>query len=166
MELKQQAISELEFSGNAVQDYLSSFDEERLNKKPGSEVWSVGQITEHLSKSTRSISKILSIDGFSTDRKPDSLVLQLKEIMEDMVHKTKSAEFLLPAELVRKAELTSEFSASLEELVRMSEQADLSIIPYNVTFPTIGPITKLEWLFFAGFHIKRHWRQIRNLHQL
>lgn len=166
MNLHEQAISELAYTGNALLSSISSFDEENFNRKRNADEWSAGQITEHLLKSNKSILKILSIDGLTASRKPDLYVPQLKAIMEDMVHKTKSVDFLLPADQVIKEGIASEFRICLGKILKQADQKDLTIIPDKITFPNIGALTKLEWIFFAGFHIKRHSHQMYNLNHL
>ena len=163
MNLKENAISQLASAGRGVLQLLDEYDENTINEKPDASVWSAGQIAEHLTKSSLSIAKIMSIEGTEVNRAPDMHVPELSAMMENREVKVQSAAFLLPGNSTVFKDTVDQFSNSLQKLIDAASNTNLNVIPDNVLFPKIGAMTKLEFIFFAGFHIRRHTLQMQSL---
>lgn len=158
-------IKEFKTTEKNLVELISTFNEKTFNQKPGRDVWSAGQVSEHLLKSAHKVLRILEKSGVSTTRNPEEYGLQLKNTMLDLEHKRKSAENLWPAEVVNQKETLDDLRQTLDATANVAEKVDLTVIPEGVEFPSIGALTKLEWLVFTNYHIRRHMRQIENIRE-
>jgi hypothetical protein len=140
---------------------LNRFDSQRINQKPGKTRWSPAQVAVHI---------ILATDGVPdsktkpADRDADSLLAAIRPWWEDLNQKFKSPESLAPDDRPReKAELLSELQRVRTKDLAIIKEQDLTRICLDMELPTIGYLTRYEWLWFIQMHLRRHTFQLQTI---
>lgn len=145
---------------------LDLFTEEEFNTAPFAGSWTAGQVGEHLLKAAPGITKILSGNSRFTERLPDEKVRSLESIFLDFSKKAKSAQAIWPSdEPKEKKKTTDALNATMNEIKKTAEPMDLSKICTDFPFPTLGEMTRWEWITFAICHTKKHIYQIENIYK-
>lgn len=140
---------------------FSSFEENLVNAKPDPKRWSPAQVVSHI---------ILATDGVPDhatkplDREVDGYLPQIKPWWEDLSQKFQSPESLAPDD---KPHTKQELLAELQR-VRMKDMAivstqDLTPLCLDFELPSIGFLTRYEWLWFIQMHLKRHTFQLEGM---
>ena len=62
-----------------------------------------------------------------------------------------------------KSELLSALHRVREKDLSIIVQQDLALICMDFELPTIGYLTRFEWLWFIQMHLKRHLYQLQNI---
>lgn len=140
---------------------LSGINEKDLNRIPFENSWSIGQVVEHI---------ILCGNGIpdhKTDistRRQNEKVPILKKIFSNMDEKSKADPALTPHGFDHKPhDLINQLKAIGEKLRSIATERNLNAICLDMEFPTLGLLTRYEWLSFICFHTQRHTRQIKNI---
>jgi len=140
---------------------FSSFEESDINNKPAPESWTPVQVALHI---------ILATDGVpdtttkSPDREVDAFLPMIRPWWEDLSQKFKSPESMQPDEKRHSgSELLSRLQRVKEKDLTMILQDDLTLLCMDFELPTIGYLTRYEWLWFIQMHLKRHTFQLRNM---
>ena len=141
---------------------LSRFDEADINKIPFEGSWTPAQVVVHI---------ILATDGVPdgktkpADRAFDASLPKIRPWWEDLSKKFKSPEPLLPDNNPRtKQELLSELKRVRDKDLAIVKTQDLTEICLDAELPSIGYLTRYEWLEFIRMHLRRHTFQLSNLH--
>jgi hypothetical protein len=140
---------------------FSSFEEKDINQKPFLGSWTPAQVAVHI---------ILATDGVPDnttkppDREADAYLPAIRPWWEDLNQKFKSPEPMRPDESPRlKNEILSELQRVRTKDREITLQQDLAFICLDVELPTIGYLTRYEWLWFIQMHLKRHTYQLQNM---
>ena len=140
---------------------LSSFGEPEVNEIPFTGSWTPSQVAVHIIMATDGVP-----DGNTSPahRPYDSYLPRIRPWWEDLNQKFKSPEPLLPDEQERSKKIL------LEELERVrtkdlviAEKTDLSAVCLDFELPSIGYLTRFEWLWFIEMHLRRHHYQLDNM---
>ena len=142
-------------------DIFSSFDENSINHRPFPDSWTPAQVATHI---------ILATDGVPDsaskplDREIDLYLPAIRPWWEDLSQKFKSPEPLRPDDNHRsKNEVLSELQRVREKDLKIVAEEDLTRICLDFELPTIGYLTRYEWLWFIQMHLKRHMFQLQNM---
>lgn len=134
--------------------------DEQLNMKPSQDVWSPGQILDHLYLMETVITgglKHVLMNGEKKEasEKPLQLVI-------DRSRKVPAPENLKPAEgPFSKEELFSKLDRSRRELINFAETAPEQELEEKVMkHPHLGDLSLKQWIEFIGYHEKRHLLQL------
>lgn len=140
---------------------LSLFREDEINRIPFSGSWTPAQVAVHIIMATDGVP-----DGHTSPahRPYDANLRNIRPWWEDLAQKFTSPEPLRPDGQPRSKQIL------LEELHRVRAK-DLEIIARNdltavcldFELPTIGYLTRFEWLWFIEMHLKRHRFQLQNI---
>jgi hypothetical protein len=140
---------------------LSSFDEERMNRIPFPGSWTPAQVATHI---------ILATDGVPdhttrpAERAPGAFLPMIRPWWEDLNQKFKAPEPLKPDDKPHsKKDLLSTLRQVREKDLAIIADQDLSLICQDLELPTIGYLTRYEWLWFIQMHLKRHLYQLQNI---
>ena len=140
---------------------FSSFDENSINIRPFPNSWTPAQVATHI---------ILATDGVPDsaskplDREIDLYLPAIRPWWEDLSQKFKSPEPLRPDDNHRsKNEVLSELQRVREKDLKIVAEEDLTRICLDFELPTIGYLTRYEWLWFIQMHLKRHMFQLQNM---
>jgi hypothetical protein len=140
---------------------LNRFDSERINLKPSKESWSPAQVTVHIILATDGVPDSKTKDA---EREADSLLPAIRPWWEDLNQKFKSPEPLKPDDRPReKEELLSELNRVRAKDLAIIKEQDLTRICLDMELPTIGYLTRYEWLWFIQMHLRRHTFQLQNI---
>jgi DinB superfamily len=142
-------------------DVFASFDEDSINRRLYPDSWTPAQVASHI---------ILATDGVPDsankplDREIDLYLPAIRPWWEDLSQKFKSPESLQPDDKQRsKNEVLAELKRVREKDLKIVAQEDLTRICLDFELPTIGYLTRYEWLWFIEMHLKRHLFQLQNM---
>jgi hypothetical protein len=150
--------------GDTFQDLIntiSAFKDEQFNLVPFEGSWTPAQVAEHLVKCT---SAVPDEHTQSTSRPYDEMVKPIGDIFLNFTIKLQSPDFGLPGnspqEKTAMLETFRGIKAHLEDTARTT---DLEATCVDFELPTMGTLTRYEWLKFFIFHTRRHTRQLKNI---
>lgn len=140
---------------------FSSFTEREINLIPFSKSWTPAQVAVHI---------ILATDGIpdgktsSSDRSFNGYLPRIRPWWEDLNKKFQAPEQLYPShKRHEKSTLLSELSRCREKDLAIVVEQDLTMLCLDTELPTIGFLTRYEWLWFIEMHLKRHAFQLKNM---
>jgi hypothetical protein len=142
-------------------ELFSSFDKSKINQKPRPGSWTPAQVAVHI---------ILATDGVPDqttkplDREVDALLPAIRPWWEDLNQKFESPQPLKPDDKTySKTELLKELQRVREKDLALIQNADLNLICLDIDLPTVGYLTRYEWLWFIQMHLRRHTFQLTNM---
>ncbi|HTD99439.1 MAG TPA: DinB family protein [Mucilaginibacter sp.] len=157
---------ELKDTGSELKQVLSSFAQEDINKVPFAGSWTAGQVAEHVLKSASGVLANVNSDVQPTERNPEEHVKMLSDAFLNFEIKMKSPDFILPTdEPKEKTTLLNSLSHTINNLEQAARTEDLSATCTAFEMPTVGALTRIEWLSFANVHTLRHIHQLKNIKQ-
>jgi hypothetical protein len=140
---------------------FSTFEEHVVNVKPDPKRWSPAQVVRHI---------IYATDGVPDtrtkplDREVDMYLPHIRPWWEDLNQKFQSPDPLRPDDQPHtKQELLTELLRVREKDLNIIALQDLTLICLDVELPTIGHLTRYEWLWFIQMHLKRHTFQLQHI---
>ncbi len=140
---------------------LSSFDDNVINNVPFAGSWTPAQVAMHIIKATDGVPDSATQ---VSDREPGLYLPMIRPWWEDLNQKFKSPEPLLPDEkLHSKKELLAELQRVRAKDVEIILNQDLTLVCMDFELPTIGFLTRYEWLWFIQMHLNRHTYQLKNM---
>jgi hypothetical protein len=154
-------------TGKELSQVLSSFTQEQLNAIPFAGSWTAGQVAEHVLKSVSGTLQNVNGEVKPTERNPVQYADLLKEIFLNFNIKMTSPDFILPTDEPKNKEaLINLLNTSMIGLEDAAKTEDLSATCLSFEMPTMGPLTRMEWLSFANAHTLRHIHQLKNIKQV
>jgi hypothetical protein len=151
----------LEESFNRFIDSFNDFDHADVNRIPFPGSWTPAQVASHI---------ILATDGVpdghtrAADRNAAALLPKIRPWWEDMSQKFQSPEPLQPDDKARnKHEILSELRRVKEKDLALVDHTELSAVCLDFELPSIGFLTRYEWLWFIEMHLNRHTFQLQNI---
>jgi hypothetical protein len=140
---------------------FSSINEDSINRKPFPDSWTPAQVATHI---------ILATDGLPDtttkllDREVDFYLPSIRPWWEDLNQKFKAPAALKPDEGPRsRNEVLSELRRVRDKDLDIIAKQDLTLICLDTELPSIGYLTRYEWLWFIQMHLKRHSFQLDNI---
>ena len=140
---------------------LSSFNDEEINRIPFTNSWTPAQVVVHI---------ILATDGVpdrntkASDRAYNANLPRIRPWWQDLNQKFKSPEPLHPDNKSHnKRELLSELRRCRDKDLLIISEKDLTEVCLDLELPTIGLLTRYEWLWFIEMHLRRHIFQLKNM---
>jgi len=141
---------------------LDSFDESHLNTVPYANSWTAAQVGNHLTKSDRFITQLVSGPTVSTERAADEYVKQLADTFLNFDEKLVAPEMIIPDEKTfTKAEVLTDIKSTRSNLLNVANSVDLTRTT-SLKSP-FGKSTLLELLHFHLYHTKRHIHQLEKI---
>lgn len=140
---------------------LEKFSNEQINEVPFEGSWTPGQVAEHVVKATSGIpDKYTEISSRPYDEK----VGKMESVFLDFGAKFKSPDFVVPGNgPFNKEMLIKSLRSNLERHLQKTAETDLTALCLKFELPTIGTMTRYEWLRFIVTHMKRHQFQLQNI---
>ena len=143
---------------------LDLFDKENINNVPFESSWTGGQVAEHILKSVSGILETVNVPSVTTSRNPEEHVKMFHDVFLNMEIKMKSPDFIIPSDSPKdKSFLQVSLTKTFDGIEKAAGKDNLTETCTSFEMPTIGLLTRLEWIQFAGFHTKRHAQQLRNI---
>lgn len=158
---KQRLQGALAAAFDEFMEVFSSFDERVINEKPFPDSWTPVQVATHI---------ILATDGVPDgkvkplDRNVDHYLAAIRPWWEDLNQKFTSPDPLQPGDQPQtKKEVLLELKRVREKDLNIVAHDDLTAICLDFELPSVGYLTRYEWLWFIEMHVKRHLHQLRNM---
>lgn len=143
---------------------VESFSEKGLNTIPFEGSWTAAQVTDHITRSNKSITQALSLEGKPAGREPDERTPELAKIFLDYRTKLKAPDFILPSQdIYQKVILVTAWESSVAQL---KEAALNALFGDAIEHQAFGKITKLELLYFVVYHTQRHIHQLQHIYEI
>ncbi len=140
---------------------FSSFGDDDINRVPFQNSWTPAQVAQHIILATDGVPDRETVGG---DRPFDAYLPKIRPWWEDLNQKFQSPVSLRPdTKSHLKQELLAELHRCREKDLAIVEEGDLTIICCDMELPTIGFLTRYEWLWFIEMHLKRHIFQLKNM---
>lgn len=140
---------------------VSTFDEKELNRVPYSGSWTPAQVAVHI---------LIATDGLpdgntSPAHRPyDASLPKITPWWEDFNHKFTAPLPLQPGDEPRtKAVLLDELARVRKKDMAIVDKEDLSAVCLDFELPTVGYLTRFEWLWFIEIHLRRHKYQLEKM---
>jgi hypothetical protein len=142
---------------------LAAFDATTINRAPSNGGWTAGQVGEHLLKSY-GIAELLERNAEPAGRPAHEKIEQLKSIFLNFEIKLSSPPDILPSASPKDRDLLLKaLSERIRQIRRLTATKDPTGLCAAYELPVMGALTRLEWIYFAVFHTRRHIRQLQNL---
>jgi DinB superfamily len=164
MELdKNDLITQARDTYTALMDTLEAFTPDNFNQGPVLGGWTAGQVAEHLLLSA-GVVEIIAGRTETAHRPADEKADALAAIFLDFTIKLSSPDFILPAKKTYdQQEMTDRLKTVWTKLKEAIRLLDLKALCLDSEIPTIGTLTRLEWIYFYVIHTQRHLRQLKAL---
>lgn len=163
-------IALLERHRAALQQAYAGVPTALLDAIPGPDLWSVGQVLEHLWATEQGITRLISNMLSETAVRPaeapydrDTFVRSLD--MPFFLDRSRKVKGRQPPGEVRAAEAWTALQVSRTELLSVLEQArGRRLEDYKRPHPARGePLDGYEWIAFLALHERRHAAQIEEI---
>jgi hypothetical protein len=143
---------------------LDLFGQDNINTVPFEGSWTGGQVAEHILKSVSGILETLNGPSNPTERNPEEHVKMLGEVFLNMDIKMKSPGFIIPSDSPNdKSFLRASLAKTFDGIEEAAGKSNITETCTTFEMPTVGLLTKIEWIQFAGFHTRRHAQQLKNI---
>ncbi len=145
---------------------ISLFTDENFQTVPFEGSWTAAQVCDHVAKSLAGVAASLSQQNVPAERMPDQYTEVLKSIFLNLDQKFQSPSAILPSENpAGKKEMYKKLKKIGDQLSNAIQKEDLSQLCTLYPFPTIGNLTRLEWISFSCFHTQRHVFQLEKIYK-
>jgi hypothetical protein len=162
--MEKQLINEIEATAQELLQVVDSFQQDTFNKIPFEGSWTPGQVTEHIFLSASGILTAVNGNTSPTHRDPHQMIAPLREAFLNFNIKMQSPDFILPSDDPKdKQALLQETKDIWNGLARAAETGDLTATCLDFEMPTVGLLTRLEWLSFVVVHTQRHIWQLKKI---
>ena len=165
MKLNTPALAtELRTNARQLALVIDSFPYSRINFVPFEGSWTAGQVCDHLLKSGSGMPEVLLENNSQVNRPADQHVEMIRTMFLDFSSEMQSPEYILPSEGPFDKKLLSDaLQHNMEQIIRITETADVTCVCESFGFPGIGNLTRYEWINFLSCHTKRHTHQMENI---
>ena len=162
--MKNDLSIEITNTKNELLKTLDLFDQQNINAVPFEGSWTGGQVAEHVLKSLSGALQNITGVVKPTERDPDQYVKSLGDIFLNMDIKMKSPDFIIPSDDPKdKASIKAALGTALDGIKTVTITEDLSATCTGFEMPSLGALTRLEWISFSSFHTRRHTQQLKNI---
>ena len=161
--MKQSILQTLDETTEGLLQTISSFTPENFNKIPFENSWTAAQVADHILKSEIGMPQLLQSRTVVTEREPDAMVQQIKDVFLDYSTKMKAPDFLIPTnDPQHKNDMYAKIETERKAVKPVIEAIDLTLSYPDFPFPGgFGVLTGLEWVTFMNCHSKRHTHQMQ-----
>jgi hypothetical protein len=152
---------ELQQHTDQFKQLILKFTPEQLNTIPFPGSWTAGQVGRHIIKSTDGLPDTNTSPPL---RAPDKQVQVLQAIFLDFTAKFNAPEFVRPEPgPYDKSFIITELNRVKAQNYDIALTRDLSELCLDFEFPSVGYLTRFEWLKFFVFHTQRHIHQLNKI---
>jgi hypothetical protein len=143
---------------------LSSVSEDRLNAIPFENSWTAAQVGDHVVKFLSGVTQIKNLPTEKTMRHCNDFTEPLKMMFLNFNIKMKAPDFVYPdKQPLRKDLLIEKLLLVTKEILHLIMKENLSLLCKGAEFPSIGELTRLEWVYSGTYHTQRHTHQLKNV---
>ncbi|MBN9382981.1 MAG: DinB family protein [Chitinophagaceae bacterium] len=162
--MEKQLINEIESTAGELLQMIDSFEQETFNEVPFKDSWTPGQVAEHVFLSASGILSTVNGNTGPTQRDPHQMIAPLRDAFLNFNIKMQSPDFILPSQDPKdKATLLRSMKDIWTGLAKAARTQDPDATCLDFEMPTIGTLTRIEWLSFAVVHTQRHIWQLKKM---
>ena len=162
--MEKELINEIESTASELLNTIDSFEQEVFNEVPFKDSWTPGQVTEHIFLSASGILNTVNGDTGATQRDPQQMVAPLRDAFLNFNIKMQSPDFILPSnEPKDKKTMLRSLKDTFTGLAQTAKTQDLNATCLDFDMPTVGKMTRIEWISFAVVHTQRHIWQLKKI---
>jgi len=162
--MKNDLSNELFSTKAALLKALDRYTEQNFNSVPAVGGWTGGQVAEHVFLSASGVADALYGSVKLADRDPEQHIKLLGDIFLNFDMKLKSPDFIVPSDKPKeKKVLISSLGEVFDRIILAAESNDLDVICTMFEMPTLGMLSKKEFIWFTIVHTKRHIHQLNNI---
>lgn len=143
---------------------LAAIEADLFNAIPFEGSWTPGQVAEHIVLSLQGVPEMFK-EARPVNRAANEKCKAIAGIFLNFDLKFKAAPAITPSNDAKEKE------AMMSRLWQVSDSMMDAIQLYDYTeectaaeVPTLGYLTRLEWMCLAAFHIQKHTHQLRQMH--
>ena len=156
---------EVRKTGVAIVESLNRFSEEELNEVPYEGSWTAGQVGEHLIRSG-GVADVIFGRTEATWRPSDEHLPVLRMFLDFSI-KMKTPDFIVPSDGYHdKREIVEQLRKVWDRFGEAVETLDMNETCLDFEMPTVGRLTRLEWISFQVYHTKRHLWQLQKIYDV
>lgn len=142
---------------------LGGFDESTINRTPSNGGWTAGQVGEHLLKSYGFVETMEGNTG-PAGRPAHEKIEMVKSVFLNFEIKLSAAPGIQPSASPKDRDLLLKtLGERMTQIRTVMATKDLTALCTDEELPVFGTLTRLEWVYLAIFHTRRHTRQLENL---
>ena len=154
-------LSEISSAVTGLTTLMATVDEHKVNTVPYDGSWTAPQLLNHVTKSINGMAKAMQADSVPANRNPAERVEELRKIFLDFSQKFQSPAFIVPDDDIYEQSLTiDQLNEAFEGFKKSATTANLEELIEGLP---LGPITKLETIYFTLFHTQRHLHQLKKI---
>ena len=162
--MEKELINEIEHTAGELLQVTGRFGQSAFNTAPFEGSWTPGQVVEHIYLSTWGILKAVNGEVAPTERDPRQMVAPLRDAFLNFNIKMQSPDFILPSDDPKdKSSMMQSLKDTFAGLAEAARTQDLLVTCLDFDMPTVGHMTRLEWLSFAIVHTQRHIWQLKKM---
>lgn len=158
---KIKSLESLSDGSRRIFDQIKVFKQDELTKRvlvkrphfveDSSRYWSAAMLCNHLRKVNGALAKAIEHSFTAKAGEGYNPVDRLKSVKPD-----------LEKNVVQEIEALQQSIERIREAVQ--SQSELNLNSLQIPHPWFGDLTHLQWVWFAGFHMKVHSRQLRQIY--
>jgi len=159
----EETIEEYKSSIQQFLQVLAAVDVERFNTMPFEGSWTPGQVAEHIILSLQGVPHML-IEAKPVNRAANEKCEAIAGVFLNFDLKFKASPAITPSNEAKNKEVI------MNKLRQVSNRMIETMLLYDYTeectlaeVPTLGFLTRLEWLCLANYHIQKHTHQLRQM---
>ncbi|MBN8856016.1 MAG: hypothetical protein BGO55_15200 [Sphingobacteriales bacterium 50-39] len=162
--MEKELTNEIEHTVGELLRAIDVFGQPAFNTAPFEGSWTPGQVVEHIYLSASGILKTVEGNTDATERDPGQMVAPMKDAFLNFSIKMQSPDFIIPSnEPKDKSFMMQSLKDAFAGLARVARSQDLLVTCLDFEMPTVGHMTRLEYLSFVVVHTQRHIWQLKKI---
>jgi len=162
--MEKELTNEIEHTAEELSQVIGGFAQDQFNTAPFEGSWTPGQVVEHIALYASGILRTVEGSTGPTERNPRQMVGPLRDMFLNFSAKMQSPDFILPSDDPKdKSSMMQSLKESFTGLARVARNEDLLVTCLGFSMPTVGHMTRLEWLSFVVVHTQRHIWQLKKM---
>ena len=162
--MEKELINELEHTASELLQVTGRFEQSVFNTAPFEGSWTPGQVAEHIYLSVAGVLKAVRGNVAPAERDPRQMVAMLREAFLNFNIKMQSPDFILPSNDPKdKSSMMQSLKDVFAGLAEVARTQDLLVTCLDFDMPTVGHMTRVEWLSLAVVHTQRHIWQLKKM---
>lgn len=162
--MEKELINEIEHTASELLQVTGRFGQSAFNTAPFEGSWTPGQVVEHIYLSASGILSTVKGNTGPTERDPRQMVAPLRDAFLNFNIKMQSPDFILPSNDPQdKSSMMQSLKDTFAGLAEVARTRDLLVTCLDFDMPTVGRMTRLEWISFAVVHTQRHIWQLKKM---
>ena len=162
--MEKELANEIEHTADELLRVIDRFAQSAFNTAPFEGSWTPGQVVEHVALYASGILRTVEGSTGPTERDPGQMVAPIREMFLNFNTKMQSPDFILPSDGPKdKSAMMQALKESFTGMARVARSEDLLVTCLGFSMPTVGHMTRLEWLSFVVVHTQRHIWQLKKM---